>query len=95
MRKRCIGTAGCRPEAEADNRVEAEGEDGSSHGTTGFIRGAPWTLVFPRSSQTAAGPRPQAVGLVKTEENSLMRHECPDVLSGPYTYPERPAGLAL
>jgi DnaJ-class molecular chaperone len=34
-------TARCRPEAEADNRVQAEGEDGSSHGTTGFTRGAP------------------------------------------------------
>ena len=29
-------TARCRPEAEADNRVVAEGEDGYYHGTTGL-----------------------------------------------------------
>jgi hypothetical protein len=29
-------TARCRPEAEADNRVVAEGEDGYFSGTTGL-----------------------------------------------------------
>ncbi|MBW2174989.1 MAG: hypothetical protein JRF64_10305 [Deltaproteobacteria bacterium] len=40
MRKQSIcyqyATARCRPEAEADNRVVAEGEDGYFSGTTGL-----------------------------------------------------------
>ena len=32
-------TARCRPKAEADNRVVAEGEDGYYHGTTGLPMG--------------------------------------------------------
>ena len=35
-------TARCRPEAEADNRVVAEGEDGYFSGDHGFTRGAPY-----------------------------------------------------
>jgi len=34
-------TARCRPEAEADNRVVAEGEDGYFSGNHGFTRGTP------------------------------------------------------
>jgi len=39
-------TARCRPEAEADNRVVAEGEDGYFSGTTGLPVG-----LHPLSSQ--------------------------------------------
>ena len=36
-------TARCRPEAEADNRVVAEGEDGYFSGTTGLSVGLHFT----------------------------------------------------
>jgi hypothetical protein len=36
IRLRQYATARCRPEAEADNRVVAEGEDGYFSGTTGL-----------------------------------------------------------
>jgi hypothetical protein len=39
-------TARCRPEAEADNRVVAEGEDGYFSGDHGLTRGAPLLSIF-------------------------------------------------
>jgi hypothetical protein len=39
-------TARCRPEAEADNRVVAEGEDGYFSGTTGLPVGLHKTTNF-------------------------------------------------
>jgi hypothetical protein len=38
-------TARCRPEAEADNRVVAEGEDGYDHRTTGLPVGLHWSYL--------------------------------------------------
>ena len=42
-------TARCRPEAEADNRVIAEGEEGYYHGTTGL---PVWPHFEPRQEST-------------------------------------------
>ncbi|MBW2567094.1 MAG: hypothetical protein JRE24_09560 [Deltaproteobacteria bacterium] len=39
-------TARCRPEAEEDNRVVAEGEDGYFSGTTGLPVGLHWGVFI-------------------------------------------------
>ncbi|MBW2174864.1 MAG: hypothetical protein JRF64_09600, partial [Deltaproteobacteria bacterium] len=55
-------TARCRPEAEADNRVVAEGEDGYFSGTTGLpvglhrrSQGHNWPVIFSLTPRIRSG----------------------------------------
>ncbi|MBW1769818.1 MAG: hypothetical protein JRJ17_01385 [Deltaproteobacteria bacterium] len=73
-------TARCRPEAEADNRVVAESEDGYFSGTTGLPVGLhldslPDTYPFPdRTSISPYGPRTgkNLPKIIRTEPTAIL-----------------------